>query len=197
MGLKVLVIDGDMRKSKIHKIAQINNEKGLSDAIVDDEPWSDLVHTEVVENLHILTAGSNNPNPMALLNSAKMKQLISEWKQEYDYILIDTPPIGVMADAKSLATQVDSFLFITGIERATKTGISNSLEILASSDCHIAGFVANMVDRDFDYYAYSYYDSYYNKQITGGDNGANTNTSEQRDSQSRLQQIVRQFRRRD
>ncbi|MDJ0647634.1 MAG: polysaccharide biosynthesis tyrosine autokinase [Xenococcaceae cyanobacterium MO_188.B19] len=196
LGLKVLVVDGDMRKPKIHKIAQIKNERGLSDIIANNESWTDLINTEILENLHVLTAGSNNPNPIALLNSEKMTEMIAEWEEEYDYVLIDTPPIGVMADAKSLATEVDSFLFVTGIERATRKGIINALDILGSSNCHMAGFVANMVDRDFDYYAYSYYDSYYNQQKNAGTTDNGTNMSEGNESQGRLQQIVRQFRRR-
>ena len=196
-GLKVLVVDGDMRKPKIHKMAQIQNEKGLSDIITDEESWTDLIHTEVSENLHILTAGSNNPNPIALLNSGKMTEMVAEWEEEYDYVVIDTPPIGVMADASSLATEVDSFLFVAGIDRGTRKGIINALDILGTSNCHIAGLVANMVDRDFDYYAYSYYDSYYNQQMNNGNGDNGTNTSEENESQGRLQQIVRQFRRRD
>ena len=196
LGLKVLVVDGDMRKPKIHKTAQIKNEKGLSDVIANNESWRDLIHTEILENLHVLTAGSNNPNPIALLNSEKMTELVAEWEQEYDYVVIDTPPIGVMADAKSLATEVDSFLFVAAIERATRKGIINALDILGSSNCHMAGFVANMVDRDFDYYAYSYYDSYYNQQMNNGNGDNSSNTSEENESQGRLQQIVRQFRRR-
>ena len=68
-----------------------------------------------------------------------MKQLVAEWSQAYDYVIIDTPPIGVIADAKSLAQEVDSMVFVTAIARASRKAITNSVEILQNSQCHLAG----------------------------------------------------------
>lgn len=193
LGLRVLIVDADMRKPKMHKLAKLSNENGLSNAIATDRPWSDLVQTGAIDNLHVITAGPTSPNPIALLNSDKMKQLVQQWREAYDYILVDTPPIGVMADAKTAANLVDTTVFVTGMERANRRAIANSLETLRGSQCNIAGFVANLVDRDFDYYAYSYYDSYYNQHSSNGNDNGNGSEHE---SQGRLQQIVQQFRRR-
>lgn len=195
LGLQVLIVDADLRKPKIHKLAKLANESGLSNAIATDRPWSDLVQTNAIDNLHIITAGPSSPNPIALLNSEKMKQLLQQWTETYHYVIIDTPPIGVMADAKTIANLVDTTLFVTGMERANRRAISNSLETLRASQCNIAGFVANLVDRDFDYYAYSYYDSYYNQHSSNGNNNGNGN-GHGHESQGRLQQLVQQFRRR-
>jgi capsular exopolysaccharide synthesis family protein len=193
LGLRVLIVDADMRKPKMHKLAKLSNENGLSNAIATDRPWSDLVQTGAIDNLHLITAGPTSPNPIALLNSEKMKQLVQQWREAYDYVLVDTPPIGVMADAKTAANLVDTLVFVTGMERANRRAIANSLETLRGSQCNIAGFVANLVDRDFDYYAYSYYDSYYNQHSSNGNDNGNGSGHE---SQGRLQQIVQQFRRR-
>ncbi|BAU63900.1 capsular exopolysaccharide family protein [Stanieria sp. NIES-3757] len=193
LGLNVLIIDADMRKPKIHKLAKLPNDEGLSEAITTERPWTDFVQIGVVENLHLITSGSTSPNPIALLNSDKMKQLLQQWQEAYDYVLVDTPPIGVVADAKSLANQVDSVLFVVGIEKATRRAINNSLEILRNSQCNIAGFTANLVDREFDYYSYSYYDSYYNQSTNGNGNG-NGNGHH---SEGRMQQLLQQFRRRE
>jgi|GEM_PF-397661 len=161
--LRVLIVDADLRKPKLHKLANIPNEEGLSEIISRDRSWSDLIRAGMVDNLDLITAGATSPNPIALLNSQKMKQLVAEWSQAYDYVIIDTPPIGVIADAKSLAQEVDSMVFVTAIERASRKAITNSVKILQNSQCHIAGVVANMVDPELDYYAYSYHDSYYNQ----------------------------------
>ena len=173
LGFRVLVVDADLRKPRMHKLANLPNEHGLSNAIISDEPWSNFVQAGIIENLHIMTSGDTSPNPIALLNSEKARQLIQEWQESYDYLLIDTPPIGVMADAKSMISQVDTTLFVTGIGRVSQKALENSLEILHNSQCNLAGFIANMVNRDFDYYAYSYYDSYYNQTYTtnGHSNG--------------------------
>ena len=118
-----------------------------------------------------------------------MKQLIAAWKEEYDYVVMDTPPIGVISDAKSLAQEVDSMLFISGIQRASRKSISNALDILGQSQCHVAGVVANLVDPEFDYYAYSYYNSYYNQTNRHDSDG-------DIDSRTRRRGLLQQFRRR-
>jgi polysaccharide biosynthesis transport protein len=192
-GLRVLVVDADLRKPKIHKLAKVTNEVGLTDIISSDTPWLDVVQpNNNFENFHLITSGSTAPNPIALLNSEKMDRLLQEWQEAYDYVLIDTPPIGVIADAKSLADRVDSMVFITGIQRASRKAISNSLDILYNSRCNIAGVVANLVDPQFDYYAYSYYDSYYNQPI----NTSNSNSDDE-DGNGGIQNILHPFRRRN
>ncbi len=189
--LRVLLVDADLRKPKLHKLAKIPNESGLSEIITTDQSWSDHIRSGSRENLDIITAGATSPNPIALLNSGKMKQLIREWEAAYDYVIIDTPPIGVIADAKSLANEVDSILFIAGIQKASRKSIGNALEVLSNSQCNIAGVVANMVDPEFDYYAYSYYDSYYNQPHR------NSSSDEQNDeSEVKKKGLLEQFRRR-
>ena len=193
-GLRVLIVDADMRKPRINKLAQLENERGLSDAVTsDEESWTDFVQTGAIENLDIITSGETSPNPIALLDSNKMQQMIQEWREAYDYVLLDTPPVGVIADAKSLASQVDTMLFVSGIERVNRKSIGNALDVLRSSQCNIAGVVANMVDPDFDYYAYSYYDSYYNRSSQNG-NGNGNGDGEQ--SEGGISGILQQFRRR-
>ena len=191
-GLRVLIVDADMRKPKIHKLVKITNETGLSDAIALEQPWTDFVQTSRFENLDIITAGETSPNPIALLNSDKMGRLIEEWQRTYDYILIDTPPIGVIADAKSIAKLVDTTVFVVGVQRASRKAFGNALDILYSSHGNIAGVVANMVDPQFDYYAYSYYDSYYN-QLTHNDNGDSHDDSD--GAGNKISNILQQFRR--
>ena len=190
--LRVLIVDADLRKPKLHKLAEIPNEAGLSEAITTDKPWTEYVRSGSVKNLDLITAGATSPNPIALLNSEKMKQLIREWSAAYDYVIIDTPPIGVIADAKSLASEIDSMLFVSGVQRVTRKAITNSLEILRGSQCHIAGVVANMVDPEFDYYAYSYYDSYYNQP----NQDSNEPEHYRRPSKAKKKSLLSQFRRR-
>jgi len=160
---KVLIVDADMRKPKIHKLAKIDNDRGLSEAIVSDQPWSEFITEQNIKGLDLITAGNNVPNPIALLNSDKMSQLIKEWEEIYDYVLIDTPPIGILADAQSLIHQVDTVLLVAGLDRATKKSFSHTLEILENNNCNLAGFIANFVEKDLDYYSYSYYSHYYNQ----------------------------------
>ena len=184
LGSRVLLVDADMRKPRVHKLTKQSNEKGLSKALTSDEHWSEIKISDIVEGLDIITAGSNVPNPIAILNSQKMSDLIKEWEEAYDYVLLDTPPVGVMADAQSVIHQVDTVLFVVGIDRATQKSVSHTLELLKEKQTNLAGFVANFVEKDLDYYSYSYYSHYYNQPTNGGGNGEE-NTG-----------IMQQFRRR-
>ena len=185
LGSRVLIVDADMRKPRIHKLTKLGNEKGLSEAIISDEPWTETVNSNVVENLDIITAGSSVPNPIAILRSSKMSQLIKEWEAAYDYVLIDTPPIGIMADAQSIIYDVDTVLFVVGIDRATEKSLSHTLETLQHKNVNLAGFVANFVEKDLDYYSYSYYSHYYNQPINSTNSDGEQNKG-----------IMQQFRRR-
>ncbi|MEM9272379.1 MAG: polysaccharide biosynthesis tyrosine autokinase [Cyanobacteria bacterium P01_F01_bin.143] len=195
LGARVLVVDADLRKPKIHKMAKIANERGLSEVITDNEhSWTEVIQP-ITDNLDVLTSGANVANPIALLRSQIMSQLLREWEVAYDYVLIDTPPIGAMADAQSLVHQVDGVMMITGINKVTQKAIVNTLEVLQGSNCNLMGFIANMVEKDLDYYSYSYYSHYYNQSSNGNGNGHNGNGNGHKEVGS-LNGIMQQFRRR-
>ena len=191
LGLRVLIVDADLRKPKLHKLAGISNEEGLSTAIAMESKWSELVlpgKTDKVTSFSDLTA-LKSPNPVAMLNSPRMKELITEWEEFYDYVLIDTPPASLMADAQSIASQVDSLIFVSGIDKGNRGGIRRALEQLRGTNANIAGFVANFIDRGHNYYSYSYYDYY---QSYGNSDADNSNGKSKK--QNRL---LRSWSRRD
>ena len=193
LGARVLVVDADLRKPKMHKMAQIPNEKGLSEILAHrEESWTEVLQS-TTNSLDVITAGANVANPIALLRSPKMSRLIEEWEENYDYVLIDTPPLGIMADAQSLVPQVDAVMLVTGINRVSQKAISNTLEILQTSNCNLIGFVANMVEKDLDYYSYSYYSHYYNQ--SSHETNSNGNGNGQKENGT-INSIMQQFRRR-
>jgi polysaccharide biosynthesis transport protein len=160
LGMRVLVVDADMRRPTIHKLAHLSNAVGLSTAIATDRPWSQLVRPGETENLEILTAGPAPPNPVALLDSKLMQNLLAEWREAYDYVLIDTPPIATLADAQCLSNRVDSAILVVGMERASRDALHRAIESLRG--CDVAGFVANLTNKSHGSYAYtarSYYTS--------------------------------------
>ncbi|MGF1577226.1 MAG: GumC family protein, partial [Cyanophyceae cyanobacterium] len=112
LGHQVLLVDADMRRPTQHKIIQETNAVGLSTVLVGDIPWQDATHLLVGNRLHLLTAGPVPPNPVVLLGSSTMERLLEEWRQAYRYVLIDTPPIVGIADAQSVANQVDGVVLV-------------------------------------------------------------------------------------
>ncbi len=107
LGYRVLLVDADMRKPTVHKLAGLSNKVGLSTALATPSPWQDLIQAgDDHDRLHILTSGSLPPNPMLLLESNKMAALLQEWRQEYDYVLVDTPPVIGITDAQCLTSKL-------------------------------------------------------------------------------------------
>ncbi|MBC6419813.1 MAG: CpsD/CapB family tyrosine-protein kinase [Prochloron sp. SP5CPC1] len=174
MGHKTLLVDGDMRRSTMHKLTQQANETGLSTAIAQNVSWTELIQQQG-DQLDLLTAGPTPPNPVALLGSQRMKQLTEEWRQEYEYVLIDTPPISGSADTLSIATDVDSVLFVAAMERVTRSGIRYTMETLRGSKCNLAGVVVNFVTQAHQ--DYGYYSDYYYYYHSNGNNINNHNNN--------------------
>ena len=158
LGQRVLVVDADLRQPTLHLLAQLPNHVGLTTALTGDSPWYSLVQRGEIQSPDIISSGPIPSNPLALLNSQKMKQLINEWRRTYDYVLIDTPPVSGIADTQSIASYVDGTILLIGMERSTYEEITNSLEILRTNQCTLAGMVANFVDKKHGH-SYSYQQS--------------------------------------
>ncbi|AGY59712.1 GumC family protein [Gloeobacter kilaueensis] len=160
-GKRVLVVDADMRKPNLHRFLELPNSRGLSTAIATETPWQQLVQSGGNPNLTLLTSGPIPPNPVALLNSEKMTELLAQWRENFDYVIVDTPPVVGLPDAQSIVSRVDRVVLIVAIERSTRSVIARVLEILRSSQCELAGLVVNMLNDGNEGYYYQYYTSYY------------------------------------
>ncbi|QIZ72511.1 GumC family protein [Oxynema aestuarii] len=163
LGQRVLIVDADMRKPTIHEFIKQTNALGLSSAIATDRPWRNLIQSDRSGNLHVLTSGPMPPNPVALLESQKMRQLLHEWRQAYDYVLIDTPPILGVTDAQSVAANVDRMVLVAAMERSTRSSLVQTMETLRRIQCKLAGLVVNLVDSTHDGYYYHSYYTYYHR----------------------------------
>ncbi len=160
----VLLVDADLRRPTIHKLAGLHNSAGLSTAIATNLDWREILQTVGLHNsLDELTTVPIPPNPLVLLESAKMTKLMQAWQETYDYVLIDTPPIVGIVDAQSLAAKVDTVVVVAAMHRSTRSAIARALEILASRHANIAGILVNMVARRDSNEYYTDYQSYYSE----------------------------------
>ena len=121
MEKKVLLVDCDLRRPNIHNIFKIENQAGLSNVIGKMVEFEDVIHRNVLPNLDILPSGTIPPNPSELLCSPKFTNLVKKLYEEYDYIIFDTPPIGVVADALLLKDLLAGFVVVLR-ERSTTHG---------------------------------------------------------------------------
>ena len=154
---KVLLIDCDLRNPSIHKMFRLNNIYGLTDILAKDRAVDKCIQKTELENLYVLTAGSTPPNPAEILSSEKMKNLIEDLKNIYDYIFIDTPPIGLVTDAGVLSSFTDGVVLVVKSESVEKKYLEETKKKLDAVDARILGAILNSYkseQKDYNYYSY-------------------------------------------
>ncbi len=163
---KVLLIDADMRKPVIHKIFKFeDNDKGLSTILSSNaKTLKDVFFKTKYNNLDIIKSGPIPPNPSELLSSSILKELLEEAKNEYDYIIIDTPPIVSVTDSTIVASSVNENILIIKQSKADKKLISRATQIFEQLNIKFTGAVINAVSSNSSsyygyYYSYKYYGS--------------------------------------
>ena len=159
---KVLLLEGDLRNPTVHRMFNISNINGLTDILLKNKPFADVVHCTQVKNLHVLTCGAVPPNPSEILSSKKMKEFINSLREYYDYIFIDAPPIGVVTDAGIVSTYSDGCVFVVGSKQCDIEMAKIAKQRLIDVKAHIIGAVLNKFEAEGN--SYSYYNYYYQSE---------------------------------
>ena len=121
---KVLIIDFDLHKPKIHKTFEIENSKGVSSYLIGKHSLDEITHKNLRPNLDVITAGPIPPNPSELILKQEMIVLFNKIKTEYDFVIVDTPPFGLLNDALELMKFIDSFLVVLNTKIVRRKGLS-------------------------------------------------------------------------
>lgn len=144
VGLRVLLVDGDLRLPQLHLLLGLPNVRGLSDVIATDLSLNDAIQKSPEEdNLFVLTAGHNLHDPIKLLSSKKMLYLMEQFQTFFDLVIYDTPPLVGLADAQILAAQTDGTLLVVKIDRTDRSLVAKALEGLKISGASVLGTVVN------------------------------------------------------
>lgn len=149
---KVLVIDCDLRRPKIARLMQLNAKVGLSNLLMDPKLKKEAIIASGIENLDILLSGSIPPNPSELLGSQRMRELLQELRESYDYIFLDSPPINLVTDTVVLAPESDGVLFLVRADKSEKGAVAYGVRQLEYSKTKILGFILNGVDMEKTHY---------------------------------------------
>lgn len=162
LGNRVLIIDADMRRPSQHQVWEQPNTVGLSNVLVEQIDLKAAAKQES-PNLDVLTAGVIPPNPVALLDSQRMLSLLEQCSQDYDYIIIDTPPLAVAADAVILGKVADGVLLVVRPGVVDSSSVMSSKEALKRSQQPVLGMIVNGVNpsNEPDSYYYYYAKGYY------------------------------------
>lgn len=140
---RVLLIDCDLRKPRMHKALGLENNTGVTNVLSGLATLEEAVRKTKFENLDLLSSGLLAPNPSEMLASERMQRLLDTLSERYDYIIIDTPPINVVADALPLIKISDGMVFVTRQNYSSHNEIENALAKLQFINAKILGVVVN------------------------------------------------------
>jgi capsular exopolysaccharide synthesis family protein len=158
-----------LRKPTIHKIFSLPLRPGLTNYLTGNESLEDIIRPSGVPNLYVLAAGPMPPNPNELLSSKAFRNLINQLRQEYQHIIIDSPPIIGFADSRSIATMIDGTVLVFKHHGTTREEARLAVHLLSQSNCRILGGILTMAKKERLNYGgyhnyYKKYQSYYNQK---------------------------------
>jgi capsular exopolysaccharide synthesis family protein len=155
---KVLIIDCDLRKPTLHNKFNISNDNGLTNILSDENKFYDVAR-KCDDNFYILTSGAIPENPSEMLSSRKMEKFLNEVKKDFDYIILDSPPLLQVADTQALAAIVDGIVFVISARQTKVPEVEKSIELLKHVKANILGFVLNNARVSDINYRHRYYDN--------------------------------------
>jgi capsular exopolysaccharide synthesis family protein len=156
--VRVLLVDCDLRKPQTHARLDRPREPGVTDVLVGKtELWETIHHGVVGSPLHLLPAGTLSPSPAALLNTRALRGLIDSMRGSYDWIVIDSPPVGAVAEPLVLAPLVDGVVVVVGAEMVPRRAVQQTLARLTSTGGRILGVILNRAQIQKHAYYYGHY----------------------------------------
>jgi non-specific protein-tyrosine kinase len=160
-GKSVILVDADLRRASLHKVFQLPNREGLTNALIESEPVLDgWLQQTGFENLRLLSSGPLPPNPPELLGSRKMRLLFEKLDEAADLVIFDSPPMLAVTDATVLSMMADGVLVIADAEKTQRGAIRETVANLQRAGANILGTVLNRVPLrggEYSYYRYDYY----------------------------------------
>ena len=157
-GDRVVILDCDMRNPRVHRVLGLSNQDGMSTFLSGNSELSGLIQESEVPNLFAITAGPIPPNPAELLGSVRMKQALVLLAETFEHIVIDSPPVLAVTDARILAPVVDGVILVIKGGETPKEAVQRTKRLLQEVHGHLIGTLLNNVDvRSADYYYYSRY----------------------------------------
>jgi exopolysaccharide transport family protein len=165
-GTRVLLIDADLRRPSIHKTLGMGPKTGLSNVLTGNATLQQaVVRSNILPTLFVLTAGTPPPNPAELLASANMKDILAELREQYDHIIVDTPPTLSVTDAVVMSTRADAVVLVIRSGQTTKQALRRARDLLMQVNARVSGVLLNAVDLTSpDYYYYYEYQGKYGQR---------------------------------
>ena len=160
-GQRTLILDCDLRKPTMHRIFGLRNLYGIVDVLVGERSLQE-VWNEPVEGLKVVPVGTVPRNPAEILGTRRFSEFLASVREDFDYVLIDTPPIGLVTDAAIVAVRGDGVLLVLDAQNTRKRAVRQAMRSLETVGANVLGTVMNNVNasRNEYYYKRQYYDAY-------------------------------------
>ncbi|ASZ14193.1 polysaccharide biosynthesis tyrosine autokinase [Chitinophaga pendula] len=157
---KVVLMELDLRKPKLSNFLGLDNSVGITNYLVENKSVDDIIKkVPGADGLYLVSSGPIPPNPVELIEGNNMRLLLAELRERFDYLLIDTAPIGIVSDAKSLSPYIDCTLFVVRYDFTLKSKLASVAENIKEGVFKKTGVIFNGIDQD-TFYPYYYYDQY-------------------------------------
>jgi polysaccharide biosynthesis transport protein len=161
-GQRVLLIDTDMRRPRLHVSLKVSRQTGLSNLIVGDEDYDAVIRETEIPNLFVLPCGPLPPNPAEILMTHRFETVLAELAKRFDRIILDSPPMNVVTDAVVLSKQTDGVILVAHADKTLREELKRSAKQIKAVDGKIFGVIVNAIEPDqrsgyyYSYYGYSY-----------------------------------------
>jgi succinoglycan biosynthesis transport protein ExoP len=180
MGKRVLLVEADMRCPSFSKLLDLKGQVGLSNILTGAVKDNEVIHTTIQPNLFVLPAGPVPPHPAELLSSSLMDELLMKWSQEYDHVIVDSPPVISVTDPVLLSVKTDAALLVVRFGQTTAAHLRRTSNLLQSVNAVVLGVVLNAADLaspDYYYYHTGYKDRYLKENESGDEASQAQNVS--------------------
>jgi capsular exopolysaccharide synthesis family protein len=170
-GQRVCLVDCDLRRPRLHRIFKERSDRGVTTAILAEEPGALVAMPTEITNLSVVTAGPIPPNPAELFHSQRFAAFVASLTAQFDRVIIDSPPIVAVTDAAVLSRLVDGVVMVVRAFSTTKDIVRHGARVLHDVGAKMAGIVLNAVDlnrQEYQYYYYYYHREGYYSQPAGG-----------------------------
>jgi capsular exopolysaccharide synthesis family protein len=160
-GARVLLVDTDMRKPRIHRSFSLKSDRGLSTVIMGDATLADVICHSAVPNLDVLPCGPTPPNPAELIHTDRFREILDQCRRDYDRVVMDSPPVTLVTDPAILGNLADGVVLVVRAGHTTREAVSFARRQLTDARARILGVIINRTDRRAGGYGYySYYAPY-------------------------------------
>jgi protein-tyrosine kinase len=166
-GSRVCLVDSDLRRPALHRLFDLQNDRGLTTAVVEGVPFAQAAQQTRVPNLSVLTSGPIPPNPAELVGSRRMGELLRGVASDFDLVLCDTPPVISVADGVAMAAQADGVIVVVKVGTVPHDVVRRAIDQIDAVQGRVVGVLLNNVDLRRDGYGYTYY-RYYRSYYSGG-----------------------------